>query len=302
MNIIMKILATTFTFFAFATSVSAQQDADGCKDHPLFTRLPSYFIQSCDKADFDLKRFPKGPLKVDKEGNKSVEVVDIEGPYMFITYTLKDGAAKASPLQIMRNFQAATKKGNGTIEGEYPGWCQAALDPTLKIGNGCMYYGVTMRFQQGNRELWAYAQAQEDANEYVLLVSERKAMKQDIVANELLDKINKDGFVTLYINFDTGKATIKPDSNTLLDQVAAALKAAPTLKIEVGGHTDNVGQAKANQHLSEERAKSVMAALVARGIPAKQLTAKGYGHTSPVADNRTEEGRAKNRRVELIKK
>ena len=109
-------------------------------------------------------------------------------------------------------------------------------------------------------------------------------------------------FLALYINFDTGKATIKPDSDQTLDSAAAALKAAPNLKIEVAGHTDNVGSSQANEKLSDERAKAVMAALVKRGITANRLTAKGYGQSSPVADNRTEEGRAKNRRVELVKK
>ena len=77
---------------------------------------------------------------------------------------------------------------------------------------------------------------------------------------------------------------------------------AATLRVEVAGHTDNAGSPEANQRLSQERAQAVMAALVGRGIKADRLTAKGYGQTTPIADNRTEEGRAKNRRVELVKK
>ena len=80
------------------------------------------------------------------------------------------------------------------------------------------------------------------------------------------------------------------------------LKAAPTLSIGIEGHTDNVGQALANKTLSEKRAQSVMAAVVGAGIDAKRLTAAGFGQERPVADNRSEEGRAKNRRVELVKK
>jgi outer membrane protein OmpA-like peptidoglycan-associated protein len=127
-------------------------------------------------------------------------------------------------------------------------------------------------------------------------------MKQDIVANELLDKINKDGFISLYINFDTGKGTIKPDSFPQLDQVVTALKLKPELNVEAGGHTDNVGSPASNLVLSETRAKSVMKYLTDKGIAGSRLTAKGYGQTRQVADNGSEEGRAKNRRVELVKK
>ena len=87
-----------------------------------------------------------------------------------------------------------------------------------------------------------------------------------------------------------------------LEEVAALLKADAALKLEVGGHTDNVGTPEGNQKLSEARANSVAAAIVKNGIAAGRLTAKGYGQTTAVADNRTEEGRAKNRRVELVKR
>jgi outer membrane protein OmpA-like peptidoglycan-associated protein len=80
------------------------------------------------------------------------------------------------------------------------------------------------------------------------------------------------------------------------------MKSNPDLKIGVEGHTDNVGSPASNKTLSEARAKSVVSALVAQGISADRLTPAGYGQDNPVADNNTEEGRAKNRRVELIKK
>jgi OmpA-OmpF porin, OOP family len=280
----------------------AQQDAEGCKDHPLFTRLPNFFIASCDSSEFDLRRFPQGPLKVNAEGEKRAHAVDVEGPVWKINYELQEGKTKPSPLQIMRNFQNATRQGGGTIEGEYPGWCEGMVDQSLEIGNGCTNFGVSMRFTRSGKELWAYAQAGGDGNAYELVVAERQAMKQEVVANELLDKIAKDGFVAINVTFDTGKATIKPESDALLNQVAAALKSAPELKLEVAGHTDNVGGPEANQKLSEDRARAVVAALVARGIDGSRLSARGYGQSSPVADNRTEDGRAKNRRVELVKK
>ena len=85
------------------------------------------------------------------------------------------------------------------------------------------------------------------------------------------------------------------------DLTASLLKANPKLKLSVEGHTDNTGTPEGNRKLSDARAASVKAALVAKGIEAPRLQSKGFGQDKPVADNRTEEGRAKNRRVELVK-
>ncbi len=298
----LRLLPFLVAFLFVGVPAHAQDDAEGCKDHPLFNRLPNFYIYGCDSSQFDLKRFPKGALAADAEGTKRAQPVEVEGPFWKVTYALKEGATKPSNLQIMRNFQNAAKKGGGTIEGEYSGWCPGMLDDTLEVGNGCMNYGVSMRFVKGGKEVWAYVQGSGDGEGYEMVIAEREEMKQDIVANELLDKIQKDGFVALYVTFDTGKATIAAESDDLLNQAAAALKGAASLKVEVAGHTDNVGTPDANQKLSEARAKAVLDALVTRGVAASMLTAKGYGQTTPIADNRTEEGRAKNRRVELVKK
>jgi len=276
------------------------QDAEGCKDHPLFTRFPNMHIADCKSSQFDMRGFPVGAP--DKDSNtKSIEV---EGPVVWLHYEVNEGTTPPSGLQFMRNFEAATKKAGGTIEGQWPGWCKANYDGEKMpaMGNGCISYGLTMKFVRGAKETWVFMQASTDQGDYTLTISEREQMKQEIGVNELVDKLSKDGFITLYVNFDTGKATIKPDSAESLDTAAAALKAAGNLTIEVGGHTDNVGAADANMKLSQDRAQAVMAALVQRGVPAARLTAKGYGQSSPIADNRTEDGRAKNRRVELVKK
>jgi OOP family OmpA-OmpF porin len=118
----------------------------------------------------------------------------------------------------------------------------------------------------------------------------------------MLDAINKNGFIALDIHFDTGKSTIKPESEPIIEQIVQLLKDNGDLKLSVEGHTDNVGDARSNLMLSEERAKSVVAALTKAGIQGSRLSAAGFGQDRPVADNRSEEGRAKNRRVELVKK
>ena len=122
--------------------------------------------------------------------------------------------------------------------------------------------------------------------------------QQDVMREEL----NKTGFVALYINFETGKADIKPESQKIVDQVADILKSDDSLSLSIEGHTDNVGTAAFNKTLSENRAKSVMNAIVARGIDKSRLSARGWGQEKPVGDNKTEDGRAMNRRVEIVKK
>src|SRR5262249_29416491 len=92
---------------------------------------------------------------------------------------------------------------------------------------------------------------------------------------------------------------LKPESDPALEQVAAMLKKSPALKVEVEGHADNVGQDAYNQKLSEARAASVVDWLIHHGVRAAQLSSKGYGMSRPVADNTTDVGRAKNRRVEI---
>ena len=103
----------------------------------------------------------------------------------------------------------------------------------------------------------------------------------------------------LDILFETGKSTIKPGSFASLNEVVEAMKQKPLMKIEVAGHTDNVGEETANQKLSESRAASVKNYLAKKGIASSRITSKGFGESKPVASNDSEEGRAKNRRTEI---
>src|SRR5690242_12289200 len=126
-------------------------------------------------------------------------------------------------------------------------------------------------------------------------------MKQEITSTDMMTALETDGHIALYINFETGKSAIKPESQPIIDQIVELLKANPTLKISVEGHTDNVGTPATNKTLSENRATSVRNALIAAGTAAARLTSKGFGQDKPVAENESEEGRAKNRRVEIVR-
>jgi outer membrane protein OmpA-like peptidoglycan-associated protein len=101
------------------------------------------------------------------------------------------------------------------------------------------------------------------------------------------------------VNFDTNSSHLKPESADVLDRVADSLKANPDVRVEIGGHTDSQGNPPRNMQLSRDRANSVRAYLLDKGVSPVQIEAKGYGQTQPIADNKTAAGRAKNRRVEL---
>ena len=135
-----------------------------------------------------------------------------------------------------------------------------------------------------------------------LIVLEIALMKQEITANEMLDALNKNGYIALNILFETGKSDIQQESLPIVDQIFELMKSDATLKISIEGHTDNVGDAASNKKLSNDRAKAVMDALIAKGIDKTRMSFVGWDQEKPVADNCSEEGRVQNRRVEIVKK
>jgi OOP family OmpA-OmpF porin len=254
------------------------------KDTPYFSGMPDYKIDDAIDKKFADYRFFNGK-----------DCTTVEGKRFFRAYSLKEGAESASDLQVSRNYANAVRNMGGTVVFE--GVCEGA-----DCAENCGYQMVVGKVVKGTSELWVEVVPFNDGNDYYLTVVVKEAMKQDVTASGMLDALNKDGRVALYINFDTGKATIRPDSKLIVDQIVQMMKANPDLDLSVEGHTDNVGDAKANQVLSENRAKAVVAAIVAQGIDTKRLSTAGFGQDRPVADNSSEEGRAKNRRVELVKK
>ena len=129
-----------------------------------------------------------------------------------------------------------------------------------------------------------------------------KAVRIAKGAVPLYDRLSSDGKIVTYgITFDVGKSTIKPESMAEINRITQLMKDNPDIKFSVEGHTDNTGSAASNQTLSEARSKAIMDKLVELGIAADRLKAVGKGQTSPIADNSTDEGRAKNRRVEFVK-
>jgi OOP family OmpA-OmpF porin len=156
-------------------------------------------------------------------------------------------------------------------------------------------------------EIWVEAYVKEHYGKegnYFLTVVEKQALDVNaslLPAEDMRKELEAKGHVALYINFDFNKADIKPDSQPIIEEIVKLLKTTPDLNLTVEGHTDNVGTPPYNNKLSEARARSVVAALVAHGIESGRLKAVGYGQNKPIADNGTDSGRAQNRRVELVK-
>ena len=139
---------------------------------------------------------------------------------------------------------------------------------------------------------------------YTLLIVEVQKMQQDVVSNAdaLKGGLADSGHVEVPgIFFDTAKSDIKPESGPAIDEIAKLLTNNPALKVGIVGHTDMAGDATGNMRLSQARAQSVITDLVSRhGVAAARLVAFGAGPWAPLASNKTDDGRAKNRRVELV--
>lgn len=269
-----------------STSLAQDEDAENCKDYPAFNRMPDFIIGSCELKDFDAYKF-----KISNSIDEDAPSETVEGKYYFYYYTLnttrKEEGKIFSALQIYRNFENAFKQSKAIL-----------VSKVIEPGNS--YGFITVKYVKGNIETWVNFHASD--NEYEIHFVEREAMTQVIQANVMLDALNKDGFIALDILFDTGKSTIKQESMPIIDQIYDLLNSNPSLNVSIEGHTDNVGTPSSNKTLSDARAKAVVEAIAAKGIAKIRMSSIGWGQEKPVADNRTEEGRAKNRRVEIVKK
>jgi OOP family OmpA-OmpF porin len=272
------IILISLLLLAAEVNLSAQQqDIKGSKDHPLVSRMPDFWLSEYKESEFDSYKF----IGADKKP------LSIEGHKYSILYKLKSGVSDPGALKITRNFQDALKKIGGKV----------VLDDSFNKLS-------TIMIQKDGKETWIEVRCYSGIM-YRLSIVEREIMKQEIVANAeaMGNDINSTGHVALYgIFFDTGKAEIKPESDTAIAQISILLKSNESLMLYVVGHTDNVGAIDANMKLSKDRADAVVNSLTVRyGIPTTRLKSYGVASLAPVASNDNEEGRAKNRRVELVK-
>jgi len=266
------------SFLFIGIAPAQEQDAEGSKDHPLLSRMPNFYIHDYEEKEFDRYEFQA----------TADQTTPVEGHYYHIAYYLREGSKVPSQLQIMRNYENAIKKIGGTVL-----WDNGESQATLKLA------------QQG-KEIWAFVLATYGGTtpSYYLTIVEKQAMTQEVTANAdtWLNDISTTGHAAVYgIYFDTDKSDIKPESEPTLEEITKLLRKDESLKLYLVGHTDSTGEFAHNMKLSEARANAVMNALVSKhGIPAPRLKAYGVGPLAPVASNRSEDGRAHNRRVELV--
>lgn len=279
----LNVFFVVLTLVSQTTLIQIKAQESEYKDTPWFSGMPSFNINDAEDVEFDSYNFYNG-----KNCNT------VEGRLFKRIYGLKEDAQQVSVIQISRNYANAIRSMGGSIlyEGE-------PQEAECSENNG--RYMVVGKVAKDGNELWIEI-IPADGYEYYMTIVLKELMKQDVTASGMFETLNRDGHIALYINFDTGKSIIRDESRPIIDQIAEMLKANPELKLNVEGHTDNVGSPASNKTLSEERAKSVVTAIVGQGIAADRLNPIGYGQDRPVTDNDSEEGRAKNRRVELVRK
>lgn len=320
-----------------APSQAIGPDVSGGADHPIVSRFAGSQMVGYQQLDFDTGQFflPNKASGFDpaKEIDPAKPVL-AEGKLTRLVYVAPAGK---SALEVHRNFEQALKAAGlkvlTSVDGRNAWWNPGqhwranfsnasflspfAADISPFDREGLYLYGtlsrggvdVAVSVLSGPVNLFTrshYKTGESTAQAAVAIqIVEPRAMAtgQVTASAEAIGKgLDAEGRIALYgLHFDTGKSEIKPSSKPQLDEMAAVLKARPTLRVHIVGHTDNVGSLDANLALSLKRAEAVVAALVnTHRIDARRLNARGVASLSPVASNRSEAGRALNRRVELV--
>lgn len=271
------LLAVASLALCFAPSVRAEDDAKGCKDHPAVKRFPNSRIRECSQKDFD-----EAEIAV-ALGDDALATKKMEGQVTHIEYETPE---TTSSLELARNYENA--------------FASAGVKVVFNGRLGPIRY-LTGALSRGGSQTWI-AFAISDRTHLTIVTLKSMEQKVAVAPADLFDQLGENGRVPVYgINFEIGTATLTPDSERVLSTVLALLEDHAALKLRVEGHTDNVGRAEDNLSLSKKRAEAIKGWLVSRGVGQNRLAADGLGDTKPIGDNTTEEGRAKNRRVELVR-
>jgi outer membrane protein OmpA-like peptidoglycan-associated protein len=240
-------------------------------DYRLLGHIPGFTAETPTKKNFAEYSFP---LATGPQAN-------VRGALYIVNYSRppKSSAREITPMEIVENYRAALHELNAEFLRDNPDSISARLDDHGQI-------------------VWILV------GPFKVVAVEEKPFQLSIQppnADAMKERLDKEGHVALYVNFDFAKATLKPDAAPTISQVVELLKRNPGLRISIDGHTDAIGAHDYNVKLSQDRAASVVDAIRAAGIDGARMKSAGYGPDKPIAPNDTEENRAKNRRVELVK-
>jgi OmpA-OmpF porin, OOP family len=280
-KIIMKKIGLSLLICCITLSTFAQENKAECLDKTFsfFTTFDGFYLDYCNYAEFGSYEFTI---------DRGARAIKKEGVYREVWFRKKtDSKRVVSGLQILQNHVNAIKAVGGEV---------------LKEGDGSI-----LKTTYNGKELWIFINTNtysDNQDNYGIISIEVDVMKQEITAQDIKGTIASSGKIALYgILFDTGKSEIQASSEIAIGSVATYLKENPDVNVYIVGHTDNVGDYALNQKLSKERGESVKNYLVSKyGISAARLSGDGAGPICPVTTNDSEEGRALNRRVEIVKK
>ena len=241
------------------------------------------------------------------------KLVMVEGKVFHDNFALQNGDRTYSEREFQKNYEnVITALGGKQVNtSQYTDAMIAAAGGRDKIEKNAYGAAVVPDYPHNSylirtsgKEYWIEISTGHIPLHGFVVVLEREAMVQSVGlldAAAMKKAIDADGHVALYINFDIDKATLRPDAQPVIAEIDKLLAGDPALRLSIQGHTDNTGTAAHNKELSAARARSVLGALVGLGTDPSRLESKGLGQGQPIAGNDTEAGRARNRRVELVK-
>jgi outer membrane protein OmpA-like peptidoglycan-associated protein len=320
-----RIAAVALCLLAVAMAPSLAADIKGAKDYPGIKRFEGASIVVYSTQKFTHYTLPLGPVDTVDASGKPVYSASKQasGALTRLSYVTPAGASSA---EVFENYENELSAKGYQVLYKADGGAIGRRQDAIYDGIGTQLFGFSpdaahilsaeLTRDGATVTVALYVTEFEDGYTPGIEVEKGQVIVQlDVIeAGSLTDQmvtvsaadiekgLAAQGHIAIYgIYFDTAKTDLKPESKPSLDQVAQFLKDDPTMKIHVVGHTDNVGGMDSNMALSRARAAAVVAALVKQyGVPASRLNAAGAGPLAPVAPNTTDEGRAKNRRVELI--
>ena len=312
-----------FILSIFQLSVSTAKDIEGSKDHPMFSRYEGSKIVAYQHNEFNEYTAVTGPAKGPYYEVKWEKTEELEGSVTRILYRAPQGR---SSLEVYRNYQTELENngfeslfeckkeacGQAFFTMPQPVWKDSGWVRDVFVTNVNNQRYLAAKLTRDEGDIYAFVYVSEHtfmssmAGTYVHLdIVEMKPMETAMVkvdAETIAKDISSTGHIAIYgIYFDTDKAVIKPESKPAIDEIAKLMKEKADLKLYVVGHTDNQGAVQYNMDLSHKRATAIRDELVnAYGINIDRLGAVGMGFFAPVTSNKTKEGRALNRRVELV--